>query len=103
MFSIAFRPHLSVCFLGAPYGSPWPLLTLTLGWGSNSGSGHDGNSTHLKGCLYIKCLFSICVAYFGSSPILSTAIRLPGNQPSKPWALWIYLKVKEPHEWDSEK
>lgn len=84
--SVAFRPHLSVCFLAAPYRSltlmgllPGLLLTFSLGWGSSPREAHDGNSTRLKGCLYIKCLFSTCVAYFGSDPILSTVVLPHGN------------------------
>lgn len=102
--SIAFRPHLSVCFLAAPCGSlTWPLLTLSVGWGSSPREVRDGHSTRLKGCLYIKCLFSTCVACFGCDPILSTAILPHGNEHSNPWDLWIHLKLKGPHEWCSGK
>ena len=41
-----------------------------LGWGTGPREVSDGNSAHLKGCLYIKCFFLTCVAWFGCDPLL---------------------------------
>lgn len=66
--SIAFRPWI-VSYLAR--------ITCLLGWGTSPREVGDGNSAHLKGCLYIKCLFLTCVAWFGCDPLLGLPAPCP--------------------------